>query len=135
MSAYLLDANVVIALTVPEHEHHSLATDWFARDVRTAYLCPVVEGALLRFLVRVGESPSTAFTLLDALHDHPVVTFRGDALSYRDIDHTRVQGYRQLTDAYLVGLAASLATTLATFDQGLAQSHPATTLLLTRRRA
>ncbi|MFT3875028.1 MAG: PIN domain-containing protein [Propioniciclava sp.] len=130
MSTYLLDANVVIALTVQEHEHHALASAWFAQDVRTAYLCPIVEGALLRFLVRVGEAPSTAFALLDALHDHPTVEFRGEALSYRDIDRGEVRGYRQLTDAYLVALAGSLGAVLATFDRGLAQHHPSTTLLL-----
>lgn len=31
----LLDANVPVALRVPEHEHHRLAVDWFAREAIT----------------------------------------------------------------------------------------------------
>ncbi len=28
----LLDVNVLVALLVPEHEHHTLAVDWFATE-------------------------------------------------------------------------------------------------------
>jgi predicted nucleic acid-binding protein len=28
----LLDVNVLVALLVPEHEHHTRAVDWFATD-------------------------------------------------------------------------------------------------------
>ena len=51
---YLLDANVLIALTVAEHEHHERASTWAATVNRFA-VCPIVEGALVRFLVRTGE--------------------------------------------------------------------------------
>lgn len=54
---YLLDANVLIALTVQEHEHHARASTWAATVDRFA-ICPIVEGALVRFLVRLGESPA-----------------------------------------------------------------------------
>ena len=55
VTTYLLDANVLIALTVAEHEHHERGRRLGSRDHRFA-LCPVVEGALVRFLVRIGES-------------------------------------------------------------------------------
>ncbi len=55
MTTYLLDADVLIALTVAEHEHHARTSAWAAGIDRFA-LCPVVEGALVRFLVRIGES-------------------------------------------------------------------------------
>ena len=67
MTAYLLDANVLIALTVAEHEHHARASNWMAGIDRFA-LCPVVEGALVRFLVRIGERASVAATLLRHVH-------------------------------------------------------------------
>ena len=67
MTAYLLDANVLIALTVAEHEHHARASDWMAGIDRFA-LCPGVEGALVRFLVRIGERASVATTLLRHVH-------------------------------------------------------------------
>ena len=46
MTTYLLDANVLIALTVAEHEHHELVSSWAAGGQRIA-LCPVVEGSLV----------------------------------------------------------------------------------------
>lgn len=55
MTTYLLDANVLIALTVAEHEHHGRTSTWSAGIERFA-VCPVVEGALVRFLIRIGES-------------------------------------------------------------------------------
>jgi predicted nucleic acid-binding protein len=30
--ANLLDVNVLVALFVPEHQHHFLALDWFSRN-------------------------------------------------------------------------------------------------------
>ena len=55
MTTYLLDANVVIALTVKEHEHHERVSAWAATVNRFA-VCPIVVGALIRYLVRLGES-------------------------------------------------------------------------------
>jgi len=63
VTTHLLDANVLIALTVAEHEHHDRASRWVAGIERFA-LCPVVEGALVRFLVRVGETPAVPVELL-----------------------------------------------------------------------
>lgn len=40
---HLLDANVLIALTVLEHEHHDRVTAWFA-SVHTFAVCPMVQG-------------------------------------------------------------------------------------------
>jgi predicted nucleic acid-binding protein len=31
----LLDVNVLVALFVPEHQHHVLALDWFATECAT----------------------------------------------------------------------------------------------------
>ncbi|WP_219069961.1 PIN domain-containing protein [Candidatus Mycobacterium methanotrophicum] len=55
MTTYLLDASVLIALTVAEHEHHERATRW-AAGIEYFAICPIVQGALLRFLLRMGES-------------------------------------------------------------------------------
>lgn len=124
MTVYLLDANVLIALTVTEHEHHERASTWAAEIERFA-VCPVVEGALVRFLVRAGEAPSVPLALLRALHDLPGCRFWPDSLSYVDAALGHVRGHRQVTDAYLASLvAARTGSMLATFDEALARDLP-----------
>lgn len=128
MTTYLLDANVLISLTVVEHEHHGRAGRWLAGVDRFA-VCPVVEGALMRFLVRLGERPATAEAVLRAVAEHPRAVFWPADLSYRDVDLTMVHGHRQVTDAYLVSLAQSHGGALATLDEGLARAHPGAVLV------
>ncbi len=130
MTTHLLDANVLIALTVADHEHHARASVWAASTTRFA-VCPVVEGALVRFLVRMGEGASVAQQVLRAVHAMPGVDFWPDAVSYTASDLGHVHGHRQITDAYLVSLAAEHPdSVLATMDEGLARSRPDRTLLL-----
>lgn len=127
---YLLDANVLIALVVEEHEHHERATRWVA-TVDAFALCPVVEGALVRYLVRTGDGAAAASQVLRAVHALPACDFWPDSLSYATADLSAVRGHRQVTDAYLVGLvAASGGARLATLDLALAQAHGDLALLL-----
>lgn len=130
MSTHLLDANVLIALTVADHEHHVRASVWASTTTGFA-VCPVVEGALVRFLVRTGEGALVAQQVLRALHAMPGVDFWPDSLSYGASDLGHVRGHRQVADAYLVSLAAEHAdSVLATLDEGLARSRPDRTLLV-----
>ncbi|WP_300013730.1 TA system VapC family ribonuclease toxin [Pseudonocardia sp.] len=130
MRTYLLDATVLIALTVADHEHHARASVW-ASGITDFAVCPVVEGALVRFLIRIGESAAVAQQVLRAVHALPGCEFWPDSLSYAEAGLGRVHGHRQATDAYLVGLAAERAgATLATLDEGLARSHPERTILV-----
>ena len=49
MTTYLLDVNVLIALTDPAHVQHEPAHDWFARTGQRAWAtCPLTENGLLR---------------------------------------------------------------------------------------
>lgn len=123
MTTYLLDANVLIALTVAEHEHHDQASRWAARVERFA-LCPVVEGALVRFLVRIGESATAARELLRGVHALSRCELWPDSISYIDAELDHVRGHRQVTDAYLATLAMSCGGLLATLDQALARELP-----------
>lgn len=123
---HLLDANALVALVVADHEHHDRAAMW-AAGVEKMALCPVVEGALVRYLLRAGESGATASAILSAIHASPRCEFWQDSISYTEADLRHVVGHRQVTDAYLAALAASKGGRLATFDQALARVLPDST--------
>lgn len=126
---HLLDSNVLIALTIVEHEHHERASRW-AQDAGDLALCPVTQGALTRFLVRLGESPATAAAILAAHEASDRCVFVPDDVSYARLDLARISGHRQVTDAYLVALAAAHGARLATLHEGLAALHPDGAVLL-----
>ena len=123
MSTHLLDANMLIALVVAEHEHHHRALRWLATVPRFA-VCPIVEGALARVMLRFGESPATVKALLDSVRTLERCEFWPDDVSYTDVDLTDLRGHRQVTDVYLAALAHARGGRLATLDEGLAALRP-----------
>jgi uncharacterized protein len=127
--SYLLDANALIALVIAEHEHHDRVAIW-GESVDTIALCPVTEGAMVRYLIRVGESSATALQLLAALNVSTKTDFWPDSISYADTALDHVTGHRQVTDAYLASLAASHGARLATFDEALVKTLPEQTELI-----
>ena len=130
MTTYLLDADVLIALTVAEHEHHARTSAWVSGVDRFA-VCPVVEGALVRFLIRDRRERWCAQQVLRAVQALPRCEFWPDSRSYAEADLGHVHGHRQVTEAYLVSLAAGRAdSTLATLDERLARSLPDRTSLV-----
>jgi len=120
---YLMDANVLIALAVRDHKFHEMAQAWIGTVAHVA-VCPITEGALVRFLLREGESASVAQALIAAVRGFAKCEFwRGD-LSYADIDLGGVYGHRQVTDSYLVALTVARPhSRLATLDRALADRH------------
>ena len=132
MTTFLLDANVLIALTAREHVHHERVTRW-AADVQRFAVCPVVEGALIRFAVRLGATVTEARQSLRLVRDRAGYEFWPDSLSYADADLDHVRGHRQVTDAYLASLAsAHPGARLATLDEALTRTRPELTTLVPR---
>lgn len=130
MTTFLLDANVLIALTAAEHVHHRRASRW-ASEIESFALCPIVEGALVRFAVRLGATPMEARRTLDLVRARPGYQFWPDSLSYADVLMDHVHGHRQVVDAYLVSLVRSRPkAVLATLDQVLVAQFPEQTLLV-----
>jgi len=119
----LLDANVLIALLVPEHVHHDAAEAWLVGAEGDFATCPITEGSLMRLLVRQGKSAETAKAVVAAVAGSPRHEFWPDLLSYSMVTMDGIVGHRQVTDAYLAQLARSHDGRLATFDQGLAKLH------------
>jgi toxin-antitoxin system PIN domain toxin len=124
----LLDVNVLTALLWPAHEHHETAHRWFAarRGGRWA-TCALTQLGLVRIVSnpafsRDALSPTQAVTLLAQNVAHAGHEFWPENLQVPAAVaglEAQLQGYRQLTDAYLVALAARRKGVLATFDRGV----------------
>jgi toxin-antitoxin system PIN domain toxin len=119
----LLDANVLIAATVTDHIHHDVVESWFGQRSEPFATCPVTEGALVRFLLRNGAGSREVADVLRGISAADGHEFWADDLPYSDIDMRGVIGHRQVTDAYLAGLARSRGGRLATLDRALAALH------------
>lgn len=126
----LIDANVLVALLVSDHVHHDAAEAWLAGTDEPFATCPITEGALVRLLVREGRSAADAQSVVVAISKSDRHEFWPDVVSYADVSLAGVIGHRQVTDAYLAGLARARKARLATFDQGLAALHPDVTDLV-----
>lgn len=128
MSVFLLDVNVLIALVDPSHIHHDAAHEWFQDEGHPAWAtCPLTENGLLRI---VGHprypnspgSPAAVARLLVGLRALPGHQFWADDISLTDparADPDRLLTSAQVTDSYLLALAAAHGGYLATFDRRL----------------
>jgi predicted nucleic acid-binding protein len=118
----LLDASVLIPLLLP-HEFAPAAKRWFAGLGEPIATCPITQGALIRAALRTGLSGSDAQELVGALQADARHRFWPDDLPYSEVALDGVYGHRQVTDAYLAGLARRRQARLATFDIPLADLH------------
>jgi toxin-antitoxin system PIN domain toxin len=126
--AFLLDANVLIALLDPAHVQHDVAHEWFAAQGQQAWAtCPLTENAVLRIVghSRYPNSPGTPAAvapLMASLCALPGHVFWPDDISLLDatmFDLTRLLNSSQVTDSYLLALACARGGKLATFDRRL----------------
>jgi len=91
-------------------------------------ICPIIEGALVRFLIRLAGSTTTATDVVRRVRRS--CEFWADSISYAEVDLGHAVGHRQVTDAYLASLARANGGMLATLDEALAASLPHHTVLL-----
>jgi toxin-antitoxin system PIN domain toxin len=119
----LLDANLLIALLVPDHVHHAPAERWAVERAAVFATCPITQGTLVRFLVREGASGREAQRFLAEVLAVERHRFWPDDLGYGVVDLDAVVGHRQVTDAYLAALARARGARLATLDRGLVALH------------
>jgi len=124
MTAYLLDVNVLLALSDPMHVHHEAAHRWFGEEGRHAWAtCPLTENAYVRIASHPSypNRPGDAAVVLDSLRRLYAVAehdFWPDDVSLLDLVLPgAAMSHGQVTDVYLLGLAARRGGKLATFDR------------------
>ena len=125
---WLLDANLLIALTHSAHIHHAEAHTWFsAHPKRHWATCALTQLAFVRLTSNpkvVGSeiTPAEAMQALTTMAAQPTHEYWADApepLQLATLQSAAFVGHRQVTDAYLLGLAALREQRLATLDRGL----------------
>ena len=125
---FLLDVNVLIAMAWPTHEAHEKVQNWLARHAGEGWAtCPHTECAFVRILSNPAFSPNAltpadALALLRANLGHPDHQFWEEDVSFAGVIaplRQRVVGHRQVSDAYLLGLAIHKKGRLATLDRAV----------------
>lgn len=133
MTAYLLDANVLIALAWPAHEAHARVQQWFARNAKQGWAtCPLTQAAFVRILSNPAfsadaVSPREALSLLGANVQHSGHQFWSDEIGLNEAVKPfadRIVGHLQIADAYLLGLVLHKNGRLATLDKTLGALLP-----------
>ena len=121
-STALLDANVLIALLFPDHEHHEVARSLLLRLSAPGSFATdaITEGALTRYAIRMGLPSAAVRESLGSIHAHPCWCFWPDALSYYDVDLMEVRGHKQVTDTYLAALARHHGGRVLSLDRAFA---------------
>jgi len=128
VTRFLLDVNVLIALIDPAHVQHDRAHAWFAASGRKAWAtCPMTENGVLRIVghARYPNSPGTPAAVAELMARflaHPGHAFWPDDVRLfdgRHVDAARLLDSAQVTDSYLLALAAAHGGKLATFDRQL----------------
>ena len=124
MTIYLLDVNLLLALTDPVHVHHGVAHRWFAEKGQQAWAtCPMTENGFIRIASHPSypNRPGDVATVLSILRQLCALSghhFWTEDISIQPIlDPQVVVTHSQVTDAYLLGLAAHKGGKLATLDQ------------------
>jgi toxin-antitoxin system PIN domain toxin len=143
VSGYLLDINVVIALVDPSHLHYDRAHHWFSAVGQSDWMtCPIVENAVVRIVCNPNYSNAHAspavvidsLASLTAVGRHRFVADRVSLLDDQVVDAGSLLYGGQVTDTYLVALAAVERAGLATFDSHISSSAVRLSMPLPRRR-
>jgi toxin-antitoxin system PIN domain toxin len=127
LSIRLLDVNVLVALAWPAQESHSLVRTWFAGIREEGWAtCSVTQGGLVRVLstpaLKTNLKPAAAIRILEESTRDPFHHFWTEEPGFLPLVvpfADRLQGHRQVTDAFLLALAIRNQGRLATLDRGI----------------
>lgn len=142
---HLLDVNVLVALTSTVHAHHRFVKEWFNTDSNLQWtICAFTEAGLIRTSTapRPGQiDMNEASDVLRQLAEHPGYHYLPITADWHTLCRPffkRLYGTKQVTDAYLLGLAVREGLILVTLDKTilyLAGEHKDHVLLLTEPQA
>jgi predicted nucleic acid-binding protein len=125
-SRYLLDVNFLYALTARSHVHNRLVREWFYALPNLQWdICGFTEAGLLRNMTasRPGQiSMNDATAILGQLTEHPGYRYLPITANWQTLCSPffkRLFGTKQVTDAYLLGLAVRENLVLVTMDKGI----------------
>lgn len=124
MTTYLLDVNLLLALSDPMHVHHEPAHRWFAEKGYQGWAtCPLTENGFIRIAShpnypnRPGDV-TAVLAIFRRLCEAPGHHFWSEDISILQIlEPAAVITPTQITDVYLLGLAVHKKDKLATLDQ------------------
>jgi toxin-antitoxin system PIN domain toxin len=129
----LLDVNALLSLLWPASEFHFQVRAWFRDHASDGWAtCPMTQCGFVRLasnpaLTTDAPTIAEAVDLLQSNLAHPKHVFWPDDLSVMQAiaqSDARLQGHKQITDAYLLGLAIRRKGRLATLDQSLSSLLP-----------
>jgi len=123
----LLDVNVLIALLDTDHLHHARATAWLAQNIGAGWAsCAITQNGCVRIMSQPGypnalPAARVAQRLRDAAASeyHRFVPDDVSLLDARHFDADQLLGHRQVTDAYLLGLAVRHGLRFVSFDASM----------------
>lgn len=123
----LLDINVLLALLDADHVDHSTARAWLSAEIDHGWSsCALTQNGFVRIISQPrypgAIPPAEAVRRLGGATSTEHHAFWPCDLSLLDaevFDRTRIHGPRQVTDAYLLALAASNGGRFVTFDRSV----------------
>jgi len=127
---HLLDANALIALGWPAHEHHERMHAWFSRHARQRWgSCALTQAAFVRIISQPAFS-GRALAVLEVAEvlrrnlAHPAHRFVPLDFGFDEVLRVctgGVVGHRQVSDGYLLTAAQRAGMKLLSFDSGVRQ--------------
>ena len=130
MKEALLDINVLLALTWPNHQHHSQAQAWFAANAARGWAtCALTQLGFVRLssnpaYTANAVSPRNAAVLLSSWTRHKAHQFFQSPPAEDPAIYKSVLGHQQVNDAWLVDVARQNNGCLVTLDKRVAAHSP-----------
>jgi uncharacterized protein len=128
VTRFLLDVNVLIALHSPDHKDFHRVHRWFeAKAIEGFATCAITQAGFVRVSAQISEKPLVsefaesriALTEFVARPGHTYWPMDVGYLEATEAFKSRMHGHRQITDAFLLGLALHHRGKLATLDKAI----------------